>query len=637
LNINKLLSLLSILIVVNYTFAISDPSVLFKKLQNCPDSLKSEIYCDLAYYYLDSTGNKSIIFSDKALEYATKFNNTNDVAYAYIMKGSSYLAKSMYSEALTAFNNAYSISEKSKNYYQLHTICNNLGIVYKYTKEYDLALKYYSIALNHAQKSGDLQSIVQSLTNIGNLYTIREDYEKGLNYYFSAINECSTNDTFLSDIPSIYNNIGYVYYIQNDIESSKSAYFQALEGFDSLKNNFGKAILYNNLAELEILSHNYVLAEKYISYADSLHQLMDYNDSRKNLYFTTYELYSQQSDYQRALQYYIKYNNLKDSIYNIELAQQIQEIKTKYQVDKLNTESKIKDERIRQKNTLNILLLTVILIISLLIIFLFKLVFQKQKLNKLLNKSNISLKQKDADIEFNLQYAREIQLSCMFNIQNELNYDYFILDLPKFTVGGDFYLIRQKAEHSVITVADSTGHGISGGFLSVLGIQLLDSLLFKVNSLSELLNHLNNSFYRFLNTSNTLKSDSLCLSIVKIVDNTVNYAGSKHKIYKYDIAENSIIEFKTTNYLIGSESDFQFTEDNFICNQGDWIFLFSDGYADQFDKSKNKLKYKHFKDILSECVDKSTSEMKQVLLKKHQEWKGECEQTDDILIIGIKF
>jgi len=637
LNINRLLSLISILFVANYSLATSDPSVLFKKLQNCPDSLKSEIYCDLAYYYLDSAGNKSVIFSDKALEYATKFNNTNDVAYAYIMKGSSYLAKSMYSEALISFNNAYKISEDSKNYYQLHTICNNLGIIYKYTEEYDLALKYYSNALNFAQKSGDLQSTVQSLTNIGNLYTIREDYEKGLNYYFSAINECSNNDTFLSDIPSIYNNIGYVYHIQNDIESSKSAYFQALEGFDSLKNNFGKAILYNNLAELEILSHNYVLAEKYISYADSLHQLMDYNDSRKNLYFTTYELYSQQSDYQRALQYFIKYNTLKDSIYNIELAQQVQEIKTKFQVDKLNTESKIKDERIRQKSNLNILLLSVIMIISILIGILIKLINQKQKLNKLLNKSNIALKQKDDDIEFNLQYAREIQLSCMSNIQTQFKYNYFVLDLPKFTVGGDFYLIRQNPEYSFITVADSTGHGISGGFLSVLGIQLIDSILPKACSLSDLLNHLNHSFYQYISKSNTLKNESLCLSIIKIIENTVYYAGSKHKIYKYDFSINSIVEYKTTNYLIGSESDFQFSEDNFECNSGDWVFLFSDGYADQFNKNNNKLKYNNFKDILSKCVDKSASEMKQALLNMHLEWKGECEQTDDILIIGIKF
>ncbi|MDD3861090.1 MAG: tetratricopeptide repeat protein, partial [Bacteroidales bacterium] len=418
MNIKKLLLLFYFFIVAILSFAKDDSSDLFKKLQNCNDSLKSEIYCDLAYYYLDSAGNKSIIFSNQALKYATKFNNDNDIAYAYIMIGSSYLAKSNYSEALTAFNTAYTISEKSKNYYQLHTISNNLGIVYKYTGDYDLALKYYANALNYAQQSEDLQSAVQSLTNIGNIYILQEDYDKGLNYYFSAIKECESKNTFLSDIPSIYNNIGYVYYCLEDTKSSQSAYYQALAGFDSLNNSFGQAVVYNNLAELEILSHNYDNAEKYIFLADSLHKLMDYNDSRKNLYYTTYQLYYKQSDYKRAVDYLLKYQTLKDSIYTLELENQVQEIKTKYQVDKLNSESKLKDDRIRQKNIINISLISVIFIITILIVFLIKLIYQKQKLNKLLNHSNIYLKRVNDEIEHNLQYAREIQISCMANNQN---------------------------------------------------------------------------------------------------------------------------------------------------------------------------------------------------------------------------
>lgn len=637
MNIKKLLLLFYFFIVAILSFAKDDPSDLFKKLQNCNDSLKSEIYCDLAYYYLDSAGNKSLVFSQKALKYATKFNNDNDIAYAYIMIGSSYLAKSNYSEALSAFNNAYTISEKSKNYYQLHTISNNLGIVYKYTGDYDLALKYYANALNYAQDAEDLQSVVQSLTNIGNIYILQEDYDKGLNYYFSAIKECENKNTFLSDIPSIYNNIGYVYYCLDDVESSKFAYFQSLAGFDSLNNSFGQAVVYNNLAELEILSHNYDKAEKYIFLADSLHQLMDYNDSRKNLYYTTYQLYYKQSDYKRAVDYLLKYQTLKDSIYTLELENQVQEIKIKYQVDKLNSESKLKDDRIRQKNIINISLISVIFIITVLIVFLIKLIYQKQKLNKLLNHSNIYLKRVNDEIEHNLQYAREIQISCMANIQNNCPYNHFVLDIPKFTVGGDFYLMRKNEEQSIIVLADSTGHGISGGFLSVLGIQLLDSLLLKVNSLSDILKQLNNSFYSYINSSNTLKSESLCLSIIKIVDNTVFYSGSKHKIYKYDNREKQLFEYKTSSSIIGSEKDVCFTENSFTFNSSDWVFLFSDGYADQFSENNTKLKYKQFKDVLLECVNISPSEMKENLIQKHFAWKGENEQTDDILIIGIKF
>lgn len=637
MNIKKLFLLFYSLIIAIFSFASDKPSVLFKNLQNCPDSLKSKIYCDLAYYYLDSVGNKSLRFSNQALKFATRYNNDNDIAYAYIMIGSSYLAKSNYSEALTAFNSAYKISKKSKDYYQLHTISNNIGIVYKYIGDYDLALKYYANALNYAKEAEDLQSVVQTLTNIGNIYILQKDYNKGLHYYHSAIKECENENTFLPDIPSIYNNIGYVYYCQKDYKSAQSAYYQALAGFDSLNNTFGKAVIYNNLAELEILSNNYIDAEKYINLADSLHKLMDYNDSRKNLYFTTYQLYYNQSNYQKAFDYLLKYQALKDSIYTLELEKQVQEIKTIHQVEKLNTESKLKDERIRQKNLLNIVLISVITLISILILVLIKLIYQKQKLNKLLNQSNLYLKTVNDEIEHNLQYAREIQISCMSNLQNNFSYDHFVLDLPKFTVGGDFYLLRQDINKSIIAVADGTGHGISGGFLSVLGIQLLDSILLKVNSLSDILKKLNISFYNYIKSSDTLMSESLCISIIKIIDNTVFYAGSKQKIYKYDKHENIIYEFKTDNYIIGTENHFDFTENNFFCNEGDWVFLFSDGYADQFGENGAKFKYNNFKNLILKSVDKSCFEMYEILLKKHNEWKGSFEQTDDILIIGIKF
>jgi len=280
------------LVLVSFSLKGSkDPTVLFKQLQNCQDSLKSSIFCDLAFIYLDSAGNKSEIFSNKALSYAKKFKNNNDIAYAHIMLGSSQLAKSEYSKALDNYLAALKILKNTHDYYQLHTVCNNIGIVYKFTGEYDLALDYYSNALNYARQANDLQSIVQSLTNIGNIYILREENEKCLSYYKSAIAECDKSKTFITDIPTIYNNIGYVYFIEKNYPASKLAYTQAYLGFDSLNNTYGQAVVLNNLAEIEILTGNYLLAESYISSADSLHKQMGYNDSRNNLYFTTYQLY----------------------------------------------------------------------------------------------------------------------------------------------------------------------------------------------------------------------------------------------------------------------------------------------------------------------------------------------------------
>jgi len=618
--------------------ATKDAAELYKNLQNSPDSLKSKIYCDLAFIFLDSVGNKSVIFSEKALSYAKKYNDDNDISYAYIMMGSSMLAKSEYSKALDHFLTAFNISKKSENYYQLHTICNNIGIVYKYTGEYNLALKYYSNALNYARQANDLQSIVQSLTNIGNIYVITEDNEKGLNYYKAAISECQKSDIYMIDIPNVYNNIGYIYFIEKKYSLARDSYNQAYLAFDSLNNTFGQAIVLNNLAEIEIITGNYDQASQYINSADSLHKLMEYNDSRKNLYFTTYQLYLNQKDYKRALEYFERYQSLKDSIYTIELEQNVEEIKTQFEVDIIKSESDAKDDRIKQKNIINLILISVLLLISVLSILLVRLIKQKTKLNTLLAKTNDNLKLKDDEIDSNLLYARRIQSSCMSNNTQELLPDHFVLDLPKFKVGGDFYLIRQKENETIFAVGDSTGHGISGGFLSVLGIDFLNHAIQSLNSLEEIVNKLNYNFYEYITKSKTLRNESISLSIIKIKQNTISYSGSRHYIYKYDYLTKTIIEYKTSREIIGNNQESNFTQNTFEIAAGDWVFLFSDGYADQFGEGiKGKMKYNSFRNHLIECTNMATEVAKNYLVKNHLDWRADIEQTDDILVIGIKF
>jgi serine phosphatase RsbU (regulator of sigma subunit)/Tfp pilus assembly protein PilF len=615
-----------------------DPQILIKSLLNCHDSLKSSIYCDLAYYYIDSTGNKSLVFAEKALSYAEIFENQNDIIYSYIMIGSSYLTKSDYLKSLEAFLKADKLSENSTNFIQLHTISNNIGIAYRFAGDYELALKYYSKALNYARQSNDLQSIVQSLTNTGNIYVLQEQHKLGLKYYEAAINECQKQNKFIPDIPSIYNNIGYIYFIMNNIPEAKKAYTRAYEIFDSLNNDYGTAVLLNNLAELEIRIGNFDIAEKMINQADSLHRLMDFQESRKNLYFTSYELFLSKKDYPRAIEFLNKYNLLKDSIYNLELDKTVEEIKTKFEVERINNESTVKDEKIKQKNNLAIILLSVILLISILLLLLYKLIHAKVKLNTLLKTNNEILKLKEEEINANLQYARQIQIACMNNIQTQESTQYFILDLPKSTVGGDFYMIRKIVDETVFVLADCTGHGISGGFLSVLGLELLSHSFNQFTNLCSSINYLNNSYFKHITRSETLRQESLSLSMISVKDKEITYVGSKQKIWHYSKLLDELVELKTSEYTIGTEEHCEFTSNQLIVEIGDWIFLSSDGYADQFGGDiRKKLKYESFRKHLKHCTGMNPEDAKKYLYNEHLEWKKEAEQTDDILVIGIKF
>ncbi len=611
---------------------------LYKSLITSPDSLKSRIYCDLADIYIDSSGDQSIMYSEKAVHFAKLYNNPSDLVNSNIILGSTYLTKGDYAKSLKAFETALELLKNSDDYDLLQITHNNIGIIYQYTQEYELSLNNYTIALNYAYKCNDSKRIIQSLTNIGNLYVMQGNYNLALTYYKNILAECNNKTEFSAEIGGIYNNIGYVFFKQNKLSEARNSYYSAMYYFDSLENTYCKATILNNLAEIEITEANYNEAEKLINQADSINIKMAYIESRKSLYYTTYQLFFKQSNYKKAIEYLNRYHSLKDSIYTKELDEKIKDIKTKYEVDKINLESKAKDTEIKQKNKINYILIVVLLSISILITLLFNLLKNKSALNKRLSNANTLLKLKDDEISANLQYARVIQNSCMINNQNDISLNYFILDLPKFTVGGDFYHLSTKENKTIIALADSTGHGISAGFLSVIGIELINRLTSTYSNTKTLLNELNTRYFDYITRSDTLKGESLSISIICIEKNKISYSGSKHKIWKYISAEEKLIEIKTNIEIIGYAKDTQFEENSFEVSKGDYIFLSSDGYPDQFKfQTKEKLKYQRFREYLKASAAMTPEESKDYLQNKLNEWKLDIEQTDDILVIGIKF
>lgn len=602
---------------------------LLTKLITTADSSKSSLYSNLAYIYMDSAGLAAINFSINAIKYAEENNQEEKLAYAHIMLGSSYMAKSEFAKSLEAFEAAEKISSKINNYYQLHTIYNNIGVIYKYNEKYDIALDYYSKALYNADLCHDSQSIIQTYTNIGNIYVIKNELENGLIFYNKAIDESKLLDSLSSNLASIYNNIGYVHFMNNDYDRAYNSYTIAYTYFEKLSNYYGMAVILNNLAEINIKNKKFSEAESKINKADSLHNLLNYNDSRKNLYYTAYQLYYESADYKRSINYLQKYQNLKDSIYNLELDEKINLLQTEYEVEKLRNETQTKDYKIEQQNKTNISLIIGISAVSILLVLLIIIFKQKQK-------QNILLRIKDFEISENLNYARKIQKSCMLNT-NITDKNYFILDLPKSTVGGDFYLIRNNNNRKYFALADATGHGISGGFLSIMGIQFLNNAIDKYSDIDDIINHLNINFFNYITKSNSLMKESLSISLVYIENNNVYYGGSKQKIWKYSKNSQELLEYKTSAQIIGNNKDNKFAEESFTVEEGDIIFMSSDGYPDQFGSSnKGKYKYHRFRNLLKIASQKDISTISNFIKTELNTWKAEKEQTDDILVIGIK-
>jgi len=264
------------------------------------------------------------------------------------------------------------------------------------------------------------------------------------------------------------------------------------------------------------------------------------------------------------------------------------------------------------------------------------------------------IEEKNTEILSSIRYAKRIQYALLppEEKMNELFEDYFVFYQPKDIVSGDFYwatkLITTRFQNDdteiyLIAVADCTGHGVPGAFMSLIGNNFLKQSAKEktVNTPAQALDFLNANVVTTLNqhTTDAPVRDGMDISLVAIEFNTkkLQYAGANNPIYI--LRNKELIILKADKQAIGSVSEElkAFTNHDFDLQTGDLIYLFTDGYADQFGgPDGKKLKYKKFQDHLIFVAELSMQEQKNYLKSKFEEWRGTTEQTDDVCVVGIK-
>jgi serine phosphatase RsbU (regulator of sigma subunit) len=262
---------------------------------------------------------------------------------------------------------------------------------------------------------------------------------------------------------------------------------------------------------------------------------------------------------------------------------------------------------------------------------------------KILKQKNI-IEQKSKDITGSIQYASRIQAAVLppINFLSEWSIDNFILYKPKDVVSGDFYWGIRKQNRIVVAAVDCTGHGVPGAFMSMLGNAFLYEILNnnEVGNAASVLNLLRNEVI------NTLKQkgasgearDGMDISLCIIEKETgkLDFAGANNPLYL--IRDNNLTIVQPDKMPIGiyHTSAEPFTNKTIDIKKGDYLYLFSDGYADQFGGSKRrKFMYGPFQQLILRNHNKSMDLQKEILNNTFEKWKGENEQIDDVLVIGL--
>ena len=636
-------------------------------------------------YYRQSNYNKALEYDFKALKIYEELENKEGIATNLGNIGIIYRNQGNYDKALEYDFRALKIYEELKNKEGIATNLGNIGIVYYDQKNYDKALEYYTYALKLYKELNDKRGIVRNLGNIGVVYSNQKNYNKALEYDFKALkiyDELGDKHGIARNL----GNIGVIYYEQKKHKESLSYYFKALNIYEEIGNKKGIIINLENIGSVYNTLKQYKKALFYVNKALDIANKIGALNRKKMAYSLLGDIYTNLGKYKKALDYKNKWIKLNNDIFNTQKSEAIAFIQSKYKYDKQKAIDSIatakqieiknieikkeKAEKERQQSQRNLFIFAFGLMI-IFATFVFHLYHQKRKSNILLNQQKKKIEKNHREISQSIDYATRLQEAVLpeFQIIKEKLSDYFVLFYPKDKVSGDFYWWTQIKKHTIITAADSTGHGVPGAFMSIMGISFLREIVEKKQIIhtGEILQYLRTEIIKALKQKGDTgeQKDGMDMAIISInhETNIVQFSGANNPLYIITNDELQIInEESTSNIKLCDNSKLKIQNSKLLyevkpdkmpiaiydkmdtfstyeiqLKKGDQLYMFSDGFADQFGGPKSKkFKYKPFKRLLLENADKPMAKQKEILIRSFGNWKGNLEQIDDVVVIGIK-
>ena len=575
----------------------------------------------------DFIGNrkKAIQLSLEAIDIAKQNNETNKLSELYISMSTIYkeedlnMAKKYALMSLSVLGNptnAEVIEVVNVSYLILGNVYHNMHVE-------DSALYYYYLCKDASLKAKDQRTYLSAIGNIGNVAYEQRQYDKALEYNFLTLTEYKKIE-LVSEIAVAYGSLA-------DIYKDMKEYDKAVKYYDSA-----------------------LVITKQLQSAD------DYIYNYKGLS----ETYEMMGNYKEAFKYFRLYKQWNDSVNNNQNSKKINQLELDY---KYKAEQKEKDLIQKNKdlitgeeiNRQKYIIWAGILGGVLLVVFLsftIKTNIARKKTNaKLQEFNNEIIRQKDIievknhEITDSITYASRIQQGVIPDDKEMkgLFPQHFVFFKPRDIVSGDFYWanrVNNTTNKVMLAIADCTGHGVPGAFMSLVGNTLLNQTLNNplITTPAEVLDYINKKLPETIKskTSTGTIKDGMEIAMCEFNPDTLTmqFAGANSNIYV--VRNNSIQIYKGDKQPIGesfSGKIINYTNQIILLQKKDCVYLITDGYADQFggDKGK-KFKYKPLEDLFCTISGKNMDEQKKIISDAFDSWKKNHEQVDDVLVMGIK-
>jgi serine phosphatase RsbU (regulator of sigma subunit) len=590
-------------------------------------------------------------YTMRAIRIKGLMNDKRGMAACYNNLGNIYQDQSNYKEALVSHIKALKLREEIKDSSGIATSYINIALVFEAQNKADDALFNYQKALNAASAVGDKYAMADALNNMGTIYKNKNNFKASLEHYNRALKLYKGSDYKMGEAVT-YNGIGAVYLQTKNYNEALHYQLKSLQIHENGGFKKGSASTYNSLGDISSEMKNYNQAVIYYKKALDISTAINSRDVMRDAYKSLSTIYEKLNDKENTIKYLKLYYEEKDSLLNKENFRQIYEINTRFETEKKEKEIELltKDQIINEKTAKQQKIVRIALTVGLglLGILLFSLYGRyrfKQRANLLLEQQKKEILKQSGLITDSIDYAKTIQEAILPDNEKLTSFlpDYFILYKPKATVSGDFYWIDKKGDQIICAVADCTGHGVPGAFMSILGQNILENVVQR-NSIvnpGSILTMLNKEIVaRFYKNEESVKH-GMDVGIIMMDEKhqQVQYAGARNSLYL--VRENTLNEIKADRFSIGTVSrELQlvtFTNNACDLKKDDMLYLFSDGFPDQKGgPDKKKFFYQPFKDLLVSISNLPVSEQKQQLDEAITQWMNGNEQIDDILVMGIR-
>lgn len=591
----------------------------------------------------------------------------------------------------TYFSFLLDVSSKVHHERVVGNICAYFGNYYNGTGDYTKALTYLFaserayLGINADDKLPDIYS------TIGNTYMGLQNSKEQLNYFSKAFDLAVKNNIISAKARSAGGMASYYGGIKNYLEAVKWNDI-AVQAFKEQKNYIGYCIALSNgsalylelnfpdkaradlkIAEryLDSASLNYASFVCYKAIGDMLYKQKKYTEAlvyfKKCLnlmiqdkaihnisetYLTLSQTAYQAKLYKESTDYLNLHIQFKDSIFNETSSKQLLEVQEKYETDKknveislLNKENDLTRSELDRKKIFTYSAVGFTILLLILFIFVIKSNIRKNKTNSLLEKQKVIIEEKQREIVDSINYAKRIQYTFLANSEKmkQLLPQHFVFFQPKDIVSGDFYWMAQAGGFMYFAVCDCTGHGVPGAFMSLLNSNFLHEAINEKSILdpAEVLNYVREKIITALDGG----KDGMDTILIRLPDNFSNqtnsvipmqFASANNKLV---IAQNNtLVEFPTDKMPVGQgENMHSFTSTEIELKKGDTLYLYTDGYPDQFGGPKGKkFKYKALNELLTSISVDPLEVQKQKLQTDFDKWKGDMEQVDDVCVVGIR-